>query len=82
MAELKVRQLDDHVATALKERARRRGISLEEEVRRTLTASVTADREASMRRAAAVRAAILARRGGVPLPDSAPLIREERDAWG
>ena len=81
MVDLEVRQSDDRVVAVLKERARRRGISLEEEVRQTLTASVAADREASLRRAAAVRAAIAERRGG-PTSDSAPIIREERDAWG
>lgn len=81
MAELKVRQLDDNVAAVLKERARRKGISLEEEVRQTLAASVAARRAASVRRAAAVRAAIAKRRGG-PTSDSARIIREERDAWG
>jgi plasmid stability protein len=39
MADLEVRQLDDDVADALRARAGRRGISLEEEVRSTLTAS-------------------------------------------
>ncbi len=81
MAELKVRQLDDHVADALRARARHKGISLEEEVRQTLAASVETGREAFARRAAAVRAAIAERRGG-PTSDSAAIIREERDAWG
>lgn len=80
MAELKVRQLDDRVAAALKRRARKRGVSLEEEVRATLTASVTARREAFARRAAALRGAIGAP-GKLEL-DSARLIREDRDAWG
>ena len=81
MADLKVRRLDDHVAAVLKERARHKGISLEEEVRRTLAASVAASHEDLIRRAAAVRAAILERRGE-PTLDSAQIIREERDAWG
>jgi plasmid stability protein len=81
MAELKVRQLDDRVAAALKARARKRGVSLEEEVRATLTASVVARREAFARRAAALRA----RAGGKPGKpelDSARILREERDGWG
>lgn len=81
MAELKVRQLDDYVADVLKERARHKGISLEEEVRRTLAASVEADREAFLRRAAAIRAAI-GKKPADPALDSARIIREERDAWG
>ena len=62
MADLKVRNLDDHVASMLKGRAKQKGISLEEEVRRTLCSSVDADREAFIRRAAAIRAAA----GGKP----------------
>jgi antitoxin FitA len=81
MADLKVRNLDDHVAAVLKARARHKGISLEEEIRRTLAASVQADREAFIRRAAAVRAAA-GGKPGKPELDSARIIREERDAWG
>ena len=57
MADIKVRNLDDRIADILKTRAKQRGISLEEEIRRTLAASVNADMEAFARRAAAVRAA-------------------------
>ena len=80
MAELKVRQLDDYVVEALKARAKNRGVSLEEEVRATLTASVDAARHALVRRFAALRAET----GGPGKPelDSARIIREERDAWG
>lgn len=81
MADLKVRNLDDHVAHVLRERARQRGISLEEEVRRTLRSSVDADREAFIRRASAIRAAA-GGKPGRPELDSARIIREERDAWG
>ena len=81
MADLKVRNLDDHVAAVLKARARHKGISLEEEIRRTLAASVQADRDAFVRRAAAVRAAA-GGKPGKPELDSARIIREERDAWG
>jgi antitoxin FitA len=81
MAELKVRQLDDRVAAALKARARHRGVSLEEEVRATLTAAVLGRRDAFIRRAAAIRAAI-GSGPGRPELDSARVIREERDAWG
>ncbi|MBA2258393.1 MAG: hypothetical protein H0W18_05830 [Acidobacteria bacterium] len=80
MAELKVRQLDERVARALKTRAARRGVSLEEEVRSTLSASVSTRRDAFRRRAAAVRAAS----GGQSSrgTDSARTIRRERDATG
>ncbi len=81
MADLKVRQLDDRIAAALKARARKRGVSLEEEVRNTLSASVAARRDAFARRAAGLRAA--AGRGPRrPVLDSARIIRRERDAWG
>ncbi|MCI0546505.1 MAG: hypothetical protein L0027_04405 [Candidatus Rokubacteria bacterium] len=81
MAEIKVRQVDDRVVAALKARAKRRGVSLEEEVRAILAASVAARRQALARRAAALRAAA----GGIPGDpklDSARIIREDRDAWG
>ncbi len=81
MGELKVRQLDDRIAGALKERAARRGVSLEEEVRSTLAASVAAKRDALLRRAAAIRAAA-GNKPGAPRLDSARLIRKECDAWG
>jgi antitoxin FitA len=80
MAELKVRQVDDEIVAILKARARKRGVSLEEEVRSTLAASVAARRSAFARRAAALRRA--AGGPGDPGLDSARLIRDERDAWG
>jgi len=81
MADLKVRNLDDVVASALRARAKAKGVSLEEEVRRTLTASVAADREELVRRAKALHAAA-GGKPGKPELDSARIIREERDAWG
>jgi plasmid stability protein len=81
MADLKVRNLDDHVATVLKARAQQKGISLEEEVRRALTLSVARDRVDLVQRAWALHAAA-GDRPGSPELDSARLIRAERDAWG
>lgn len=80
MADLKVRQLDEHVARALRSRAARRGVSLEEEVRSTLTASVAGKRDAFRRRAEALRGATS--KGSAPSSDSARTIRRERDASG
>lgn len=81
MAEFKVRKLDDAVARALRTRAKARGISVEEEVRRLLLDSVARKREAFARRAAASRAATRqARRRRQS--DSTALIRRDRDAWG
>jgi plasmid stability protein len=81
MADLKVRNLDDHVAAVLKARARHNGISLEEEIRRTLAASVAIDRADLVERAKALHAAA-GGKPGKPELDSARIIREERDAWG
>lgn len=81
MADLKVRQLDDDVAAALRARAGRKGISLEEEVRSTLAASVDARRAAFLRRALAVRSATAARNGAAEF-ESTRLIRRERDKRG
>jgi plasmid stability protein len=81
MSEFKVRQLDANVLAALKTRARARGISLEEEVRRTLTDSVARRWAALAQQAAACRAASKPPPGVTPL-DSTDIIREERDAWG
>lgn len=80
MADLKVRGLDERVARLLKTRASKRGVSLEEEVRTALTASVAATRDAFRRRAAALRAASAGKRARTH--DSARTIRRERDATG
>ncbi|MDP1571340.1 MAG: hypothetical protein Q8L86_15200 [Vicinamibacterales bacterium] len=81
MAELKVRQLSDEVAAALRARAGRKGISLEEEVRGTLAASVEIKRQAFLRRARAIRKSI-GDRSSAPSLDSTRLIRKERDRHG
>ncbi len=80
MADLKVRQLDEGIARALKARATRRGVSMEEEVRATLGASVASRRQAFARRTAALRAATTT--SPSPALDSARIIRKERDATG
>jgi plasmid stability protein len=81
MAELKVRNVDERVISALKERARRRGVSLEEEVRSMLNGVVARRRSAFARRAASIRSA--GSSGQIdPSLDSARIIRANRDAWG
>lgn len=80
MTDIKVRNLVDSVATALRSRAKAKGISLEEEVRRTLAASIEADRAELVRGARALHAA--GGKPGRPELDSARTIREGRDAWG
>jgi plasmid stability protein len=81
MADVKIRKLDDGVARALRARAAERGVSLEEEARRTLGDSVAKKIDAFARRAAASRAATR-RPKGKKASDSAILIRKDRDAWG
>jgi plasmid stability protein len=81
MADIKVRNLDHRIADILKARARQRDISLAEEIRRTLAASVNSDMEAFARRAAALRAATAGQEDD-PSADSVAIIREQRDAWG
>ena len=81
MADLKVRQLSDEVADALRARASRKGISLEEEVRGTLAASVEFKRQAFLRRAKAIRNSIGAKASGASL-ESTRLIRKDRDRRG
>ena len=81
MADLKVRNLDDQLVAVLKAQARHKGISLDEEIRRTLAAPMQAERDALGRRAAALRAAA-GGKPGRPELDSARVIRAGRDAWG
>ena len=81
VADLKVRQLSDQVADALRTRAGRKGISLEEEVRGTLTASVESKRQAFLRRAKAIRKSI-GDKASAPSVESTRLIRKERDSRG
>jgi plasmid stability protein len=81
MADVKGRNLDERMARVLRTRAKRRGVSLEEEVRRSLAETVAPRQEAFARRAAACRAAASGR-GNRPPSDSAVIIRRERNAWG
>jgi plasmid stability protein len=73
--------LDYEVAEALRVRARRKGVSLEEEVRSTLTASVEATWRAFLRRAEAIRDAIAEQPAASPL-ESTRIIRRDRDRHG
>ncbi len=75
MAQVLVRQLDDHVVSALRARARAQGLSLEQSLRDLLTDAVRTDR--SLRdELARLRASTPA--AGRSL-DVAALIREDRD---
>jgi plasmid stability protein len=81
MADLKIRNLDDVVAGALRARAKAKGVSLEEEGCLTLKASIAADREEPARRAKTLHAAAGGKPGNPEL-DGARIIREGRDGWG
>ncbi len=74
MAQVIVRNLDDEVVVALKRRARRRGRSLEQELREILSRAARADRVGLVDEALRIRAM-------TPgcLSDSTALIREDRD---
>ena len=80
MADVHVRKLDDWVVAALRSRARRHGHSLEGELRQLLSAEALRPRQEAADRAQAVREAIAQEHG--LLPDSALLIRQDRDARG
>jgi plasmid stability protein len=72
MAYLELRDLDDRLADALRARAKRKGISLEEEALRMLAASVEAQREEHVRRLRAFYAAA----GGKQDPERRRALRE------
>jgi plasmid stability protein len=74
MAQLLVRNLDDAVVEHLRLRARRRGTSLEQEVRQILTEATSVSRGDIARRAAEVRA-----RQAPNTSRAAALIREDRE---
>lgn len=74
MGQILIRNLDDAVLTALRHRAAIDGVSLEEETRRALAASVGLTREAALIRADAFRARI----GRLPGPSSVDDLRLDR----
>lgn len=80
MGEVSVRDLDDAVVVALKDRARRHGKSLSEELREMLTREAVRPRQETAERLQALRDQIRAECG--ELPDSTPFIRAKRDRRG
>jgi plasmid stability protein len=70
-----VRHLEDETVRLLKERARRKGQSLEQELREVLAAAARQDLAEFKEQAAAIRA----RYQGTPQTDSVRLLREDRD---
>jgi len=75
MAQVIVRHLEDETVRRLKERARRKGHSLERELREILAAAARQDMAEFKARAAAIRA----RCEGTFQTDSVLLLREDRD---
>jgi antitoxin FitA len=75
MAQVIIRKLDDEIVQRLKERARARRHSLEQELRDILAAAARPDLAEFRDFAAAMRA----RYAGVPQTDSVELLREDRE---
>jgi plasmid stability protein len=75
MAQVVIRKIDDDAMTRLKARARRKGVSLEQELRTILIETARLDEAGFRGRAAAFRRKLSGRRHS----DSTRLIREDRD---
>ncbi len=80
MADVKIRNLDDHLHETYRQRAESHGISLEEELRRALRDNLRKERRAWAERLLAAHEEFQ-RKFGV-LPDSTPGIRADRDRRG
>lgn len=80
MADVKIRNLDDHLFEAYRQRADAAGISLEEELRRALRDNLLKERRAWAERLLAAHAEFEAKYG--VLPDSTAGIRADRDERG
>jgi plasmid stability protein len=75
MAQVVIRKIDDDAMARLKARARRKGVSLEQELRTILIETARLDEAGFRGRAAALRRKLTGRRHS----DSTRLIREDRD---
>jgi plasmid stability protein len=80
MADVKIRKLDDWVLAAYRARAKAVGHSLEEELRQTLGEVASQRRQAYLDEVMTLQEELHAKYG--EMPDSTPLIREERDRRG
>jgi plasmid stability protein len=80
MADVKIRRLDDWVVESFRARARQAGRSLEEELRQLLTETARERRRRFVAELDDLNAKLREKYG--ELPDSTPLIREERDRYG
>ena len=75
VAQVLIRNIDNEAMAQLKARARRKGVSLERELRTILTETARLDETGFRERAAAFRRKLAGRRH----TDSTQLIREDRD---
>ena len=75
MAQVMIRKIDDEAMARLRARARRKGVSLEQELRSILVEAASRDEAGFRSRAAAFRQRLAGRRHS----DSTKLIREDRD---
>jgi plasmid stability protein len=80
MADVKIRKLDDWVVASFRARAKHAGRSLEEELRQFLTEAARERRQRFIAELDELNARLREKYG--ELPDSTPLIREERDRYG
>ena len=80
MADVKIRKLDDWVVESFRARAHEAGRSLEEELRQLLTETAREPRRRLIVELEELNVDLRAKYG--ELPDSTPLIREERDQYG
>jgi plasmid stability protein len=80
MADVKIRKLDDWVVASFRARARQAGRSLEEELRQFLTEAARERRRRFADKLEAFTEQLRAKYG--EMPDSTPLIREDRDEFG
>jgi plasmid stability protein len=75
MAQIVIRNIDDAVIDALRQRAAACGTSMEEQARRALASSVGLDRAEAIRRLTEVRRRV----GRVPGPSVVEDLRRDRD---
>jgi plasmid stability protein len=80
MTDVKIRKLDDWVVESFRARAKQAGHSLEEELRQFLTEAARERRRRFIAELDELNAGLREKYG--ELPDSTPLIREERDQYG
>lgn len=80
MAEVRVRKLDEVVVQEFKDRARREGTSVEAILRALITAEALRPKKELMERLRKHHEEFRAKYG--VLPDSTPIIREERERIG